>query len=139
MPLCMGKALEEDMKLLVAGWGKTTNVDLAQVRDFIDLGVSQRTLQKLEIPLMGQARCRSFFPRVTRRHICAGGDVDRDSCNGDSGGPLIAIPAGAAPGEQQMFLMGVVSSGTKRCGIGRPGIYTRMSDFEDWIKRTMRP
>ena len=38
-----------------------------------------------------------------------------------------------------MYLLGVVSSGTKKCGIGQPGIYTRVKDYEPWIKNNLKP
>ena len=58
-----------------------------------------------------------------------------DSCNGDSGGPLIA----RRDRKSSMFLWGVVSSGTRVCGSGKPGIYTRVSQFGDWIRANLRP
>jgi len=32
------------------------------------------------------------------------------------------------------MIVGVVSGGTSRCGIGAPGIYTRVSNFRQWIE-----
>ena len=58
-----------------------------------------------------------------------------DSCNGDSGGPLIA----RRDRKSSMFLWGIVSSGTRVCGSGKPGIYTRISHYGDWIKANLRP
>ena len=58
-----------------------------------------------------------------------------DSCNGDSGGPLIA----RRDRKSSMFLWGIVSSGTRVCGSGKPGIYTRISRYGDWIKANLRP
>ncbi len=59
--------------LKVVGWGKVTNAFLGDVKDFQDLGVSQRILQKLEVPIMSHARCKAIFSRATTRHFCAGG------------------------------------------------------------------
>ena len=36
------------------------------------------------------------------------------------------------------FLMGLVSFGSKECGIGYPGIYTRISDMMPWIKKNLK-
>lgn len=44
---------------------------------------------------------------------------------GDSGGPLTI-----GDGEE---VVGVVSYGTAICAMGRPDVYTRVSEFEDWI------
>ena len=54
----------------------------------------------------------------------------KDSCNGDSGGPLISrsVPGGT------MHLAGVVSFGTPTCGVGYPGVYTSIEHYLPWIK-----
>merc|ERR1712154_445753 len=43
-------------------------------------------------------------------HLCAGGEEGKDSCNGDSGGPLMARRSKLSPWQ----LVGVVSGGTSR-------------------------
>jgi secreted trypsin-like serine protease len=66
--------------------------------------------------------------------FCAG-DMENggvDTCLGDSGGPVI-INDGPAT------LVGITSWGVSGCGEpGSPGVYTRVSFFLDWIKRTMQ-
>ena len=53
---------------------------------------------------------------------------DRSVCvQGDSGGPLM-LPRG-----QNFYLVGVVSYGYKCADPGYPGIYTRVTQFVDWI------
>lgn len=44
---------------------------------------------------------------------------------GDSGGPLTI-------GDGQE-VVGIVSYGTAICAMGRPDVYTRVSEFESWI------
>ena len=36
------------------------------------------------------------------------------------------------------MVTGVVSTGTDRCGIGAPGIFTRVSNYYQWIIDTMQ-
>ena len=48
---------------------------------------------------------------------------------GDSGGPLIARDGDLA----SYMVVGVVSGGTKRCGVGAPGLFTRVSSYRRWI------
>ena len=48
---------------------------------------------------------------------------------GDSGGPLISRKNSLS----SYMLVGVVSGGTSKCGIGAPGIYTRVSNYRQWI------
>ena len=46
--------------------------------------------------------------------------IGKDSCNGDSGGPLIQKDRGVG---NPWFQVGVVSFGTSKCGAGQPGMY----------------
>ena len=83
---------ESNDRLTVTGWGKITNsarYTLAQLRRF---KVSQRRLQKLKLPLVSDQTCENleiYKGAVnTSIQLCAGGDRNKDSCGGDSGGPL---------------------------------------------------
>jgi len=64
--------------------------------------------------------------------ICAGyGEGGKDSCSGDSGGPLSCH----AP-DGRWKLAGIVSWGPKVCALAnRPGIYVRVERYVDWIKK----
>lgn len=43
-------------------------------------------------------------------------------------------------GTSYLYLLGVVSYGPEKCGtIGVPGVYTRVSEYIDWIESKMRP
>ncbi|CAG7830224.1 unnamed protein product, partial [Allacma fusca] len=57
--------------------------------------------------------------------ICAGEiKGGKDSCQGDSGGPLT---------DSQNVLVGIVSWGYGCARSGYPGVYTKVSAYEDWI------
>jgi len=63
--------------------------------------------------------------------MCAGfeeGGVD--TCQGDSGGPLACF------NEEQgkYYLQGVTSFGFNCARARSPGVYTRVSEFSDWIR-----
>jgi len=65
------------------------------------------------------------------RTICAGTDA-RDTCVGDSGGPLIEPNA---DGDDR--LIGIVSRGSG-CAVAEPKVvYTRVSAYADWIRSTI--
>ncbi|KAF2890093.1 hypothetical protein ILUMI_14222, partial [Ignelater luminosus] len=62
--------------------------------------------------------------KVTDNMFCGGWPSgSRDSCSGDSGGPLL----------QMGLLVGITSWGRK-CGRGYPGVYTKLSEFQDWLE-----
>ena len=67
--------------------------------------------------------------------ICAGGEEGKDSCSGDSGGPLITTGIHGPPYQ----LVGLTSFGSKSCGIeGRYGVYTAVADFRPWIVQNLK-
>lgn len=111
-------------KVMVAGWGRTLNAKRSAIK------------QKLMIAIANREDCVARYARegrtITDKQICAGGGYLEDTCDGDSGGPLMAEVG------QQWFAEGIVSFGY-RCGIeGWPAIYTRVSEYLDWIRSTVR-
>lgn len=124
--------------MYISGWGRTKNVGLGEFTT--ELAVFESRLQDLVLPPVTNDRCtQQGFP-VNDRMLCAGGLKGKDSCNGDSGGPLITRTVDRRSGVQSTaWLTGIVSYGTRRCGEGKPGVYTRVSSYIDWIKRTMKP
>lgn len=71
-----------------------------------------------------------YGPKYTSKQLCANAP-GRDVCNGDSGGPLMwrQMPA------NKVFVVGVVSYGMI-CGyLQYPAVFTRTSDYEEWILR----
>ncbi|XP_050511891.1 serine protease easter-like [Diabrotica virgifera virgifera] len=63
--------------------------------------------------------------------ICAGVEYGRDTCKGDSGGPLITL---SKKNYHQCYQEGIVSFGNSDCGMaGLPAIYTKVSSFLSWI------
>nr|AAB01070.1 preprotrimubin [Protobothrops mucrosquamatus] len=80
------------------------------------------------INLLDYEVCRAAYPELpaTSRTLCAGIlEGGKDSCGGDSGGPLICN------GQFQ----GIVSWGGDPCAQPHePGLYTNVFDHLDWIK-----
>lgn len=66
------------------------------------------------------------------RQICVGSKKDeRDTCRGDSGGPLIGIDT--------KNIIGVTSFG-KACGVpGLPAVYTNVTYYLPWIEGLVWP
>jgi secreted trypsin-like serine protease len=96
-------------------------------------------LNKASIPVVPLKECRKFYGKykpISRGQTCAGGYKGRDSCSGDSGGPLQYI---ATTGRSPRYVLdGIVSYGPTQCGIdGRPAIYTDVKEYVVWILDNM--
>lgn len=97
--------------LVVSGWGALQWQGSAPER-----------LQSVIVPAVSNEICANAYNSVRDHKICAGAE-GVDSCQGDSGGPLI----------HKGVVVGVVSSGYRCAYDGFPGMYTRMSEFLDFI------
>lgn len=68
--------------------------------------------------------------------MCPGWTTGRkDACHGDSGGPLMYGKTESS--NVRNYQIGVVSYGFRCAEAGYPGVYTRVTNFIDWIKRNM--
>ncbi|XP_044043527.1 coagulation factor VII [Siniperca chuatsi] len=106
----------------VSGWGRLSQ-----------FGPPARFLQRLVLPRVPLQECRLHTKlNITRNMICAGLKTGgKDACEGDSGGPLVTHY------KKTWFLTGVVSWG-KGCGNENMyGVYTKVSNFLDWIEDIM--
>ncbi|XP_006874031.1 PREDICTED: serine protease 30-like [Chrysochloris asiatica] len=115
----------------VTGWGST------QERVMAD------TLQEVAVPLLDTEKCEQLYhlqeeaSSARQRFIqddmlCAGWEEGKkDSCQGDSGGPLVC------PINDTWIQAGIVSWGFGCARPNRPGVYTRVSTYTDWIHRTL--
>ena len=98
----------------------------------VTIGVIPNDECKASYVAFGQATNASLT--ITPNEICAGSpEGAKDSCYGDSGGPLVA-PLGDGKGYVQV---GIVSWGIQCGNPALPGVYSRVSTFDTWIKDTM--
>lgn len=70
------------------------------------------------------------FPGDTSQ--CCASSTGVDSCNGDSGGPLISLSSKYG---KKYALIGLTSYGLGDCASGMPSVYTRTSNYIEWIKK----
>ena len=115
--------------LTVSGWG---------LLDDSDNSSFPAELYSVDVPVMSNAVCAVIYgiskdtgmESITSQSLCAG-EVKRDSCRGDSGGPLVWSDK-----NNQRYLIGTVSWGIGCATPGHPGVYTRVTEFLDWIEMT---
>ncbi len=93
-------------------------------------------LHEADLPLISNAECALVLSGVgiNDTHLCAGflqqGGVD--TCAADSGGPIFV-----SDGAGGFLQVGITSFGVG-CGLpNRPGVYTRMSSFFDWVQENI--
>lgn len=134
-PLALNRANRQAAapgKATVSGFGVTREGNSA---------VSAR-LMMVDVPVIDNAACNApalYNGAIGPGMMCAGklapdseGDIV-DSCQGDSGGPLVEGVNSGSP-----RLIGVVSWGEGCARPNRPGIYTRVSAYYDWISAHMQ-
>ncbi|XP_044306996.1 coagulation factor XII isoform X2 [Varanus komodoensis] len=125
-PVCLPSlnktALNISEECQIAGWG------------YMYEGATHlaKNLQEAHVPIMPEKECRSA--KVLGNHIaegmlCAGYlDGRADACQGDSGGPLVCEEQGRAT------LRGIVSWGLGCAQMNKPGVYTNVTHYLDWIQ-----
>ncbi|NXT62906.1 PRS56 protease, partial [Chaetops frenatus] len=111
----------------IAGWGS-----------LYEEGPAADVVMEAQVPLLSQETCRGALGKdlLTSAMFCAGylsGGID--SCQGDSGGPL----ACQDPASHHFVLYGITSWGDGCGERGKPGVYTRVTAFTDWLSLQMDP
>lgn len=101
------------------------------------IGRQSAIKQKIDLPIVDQRTCENKYSAlgifIDDNQLCAGGIYAQDTCDGDSGNPLMKIKSGS------FVVEGLVSFG-RGCGLQDwPAVYTRVSSYDRWIKSNLRP
>ncbi|XP_055389977.1 phenoloxidase-activating factor 2-like [Condylostylus longicornis] len=117
-------------RCFATGWGKDA---------FGQEGKYQVILKKIELPIIPFTTCQrqlrrtrlgKFF-RLHESFLCAGGELGKDTCRGDGGGPLTCpIP----DSKDRFYQAGIVSWGIG-CGDTNPGVYANVGFLRLWIDK----
>ncbi|XP_047655413.1 hepatocyte growth factor activator isoform X1 [Phacochoerus africanus] len=129
-PICLpepGSPFPAGHKCQIAGWGhQDENVS----------GYSS-SLREALVPLVADHKCSSpevYGADISPNMLCAGYfDCRSDACQGDSGGPLACEKNGVA------HLYGIISWGDGCGRLNKPGVYTRVANYVDWINDRIWP
>merc|ERR1711974_99486 len=88
--------IEDGDRATVAGWGETRNKAINSQNKLLRLKSHVDHLLQVDVPIANE-KCKGINLNIDpERQICAG-EAGRDSCNGDSGGPLFARKVAADP------------------------------------------
>ncbi|XP_053967406.1 serine proteinase stubble [Anastrepha ludens] len=114
----------------VTGWGR-----------LYENGPLPSVLQEVAVPVINNTICESmyraagFIEHIPHIFICAGWKKGGyDSCEGDSGGPMVL----QREEDKRFQLGGVISWGIGCAEANQPGVYTRISEFRDWINQILQ-
>ncbi|XP_026316063.1 phenoloxidase-activating enzyme-like [Hyposmocoma kahamanoa] len=119
-------------QLIAAGWGA---INSTHSQSNVKLDV--------DLPFVSHSVCQPAYS-ISRRKVslwqgqmCAGGQEGKDSCRGDSGGPLMWDN----PGKDNITeVIGIVSFGPTPCGMENvPGVYTKVYEYNSWIRQNITP
>ncbi|XP_040296140.1 transmembrane protease serine 9-like [Bufo bufo] len=132
LPVCVPAAsmsFPDGTNCWVTGWGNTG----------FDVSLPYpQTLQQVTVPLISTSACDAMYHLnsnigasqeiIPSDQICAGYQAGKkDSCQGDSGGPLVCKINGV------WYQAGIVSWGDDCALPNRPGVYTYVPHYYDWI------
>jgi len=124
-PICLAQGGKKYVgnTVTVAGWGTLR-----------EGGSQPASLMKVDVKVWTNSECKSSYgssaPGGITSHMLCASESDRDSCSGDSGGPLFDCPFGGSC-EQ----IGIVSWGIGCAKQKYPGVYTRVTEMMPWISR----
>ncbi|CAH1371357.1 unnamed protein product [Tenebrio molitor] len=122
----------DNARCLSTGWGKDV---------FGKEGQYQVILKKIDLPMVPRKECQESLRKTKlgkyfqlhRSFVCAGGEIGKDTCTGDGGGPLVC----PIQGTERYFQVGIVAWGIG-CGMENvPGIYGNVGLFRQWIDEQM--
>ncbi|KAK8383846.1 hypothetical protein O3P69_015941 [Scylla paramamosain] len=127
VPICMPKGNEDFVGQMgyVTGWGRLSYG-----------GPVPAKLNEVALPVIENHECQQWFneaghpKKIKPEFFCAGYKEGRkDSCEGDSGGPL-----SIRGDDGRWILAGTVSHGIKCAYPNLPGVYMRMTYYKPWIR-----
>nr|ABU63968.1 Ca2+-dependent complex C1R/C1S subunit [Perca flavescens] len=137
MPICLpadGATYVTGVMGLVSGFGITESAGrqvLTSKMNYVQLPVvDQETCSK---SITSLKTTRDNVPSLSNNMFCAGvPEGGQDSCQGDSGGPY------ALRDDGRFWAAGIVSWGVDCGKQGTYGVYTRVTNYMEWINKTMQ-
>lgn len=115
------QSLQPGVTCEIAGYGKEKH----------GLWYKSQFLREAQVNLLADDVCRHedyYANMISDNMFCAGRpDWSQDACEGDSGGPLVCTVG------SRLFQFGVISWGDGCAKENRPGVYTKVTNYNRWI------
>ena len=122
--------LQSGATVVIKGWGFQSDPYAN------DDAEASSVLLQASVRVLDQNECNSaerYDGGVTNNMFCAGDfEGGIDTCQGDSGGPLAVNSNG------QWYQGGITSWGEGCAERNHPGVYTRLSNYQQWIQARMQ-
>uniref|UniRef100_A0A4W4F029 Peptidase S1 domain-containing protein n=1 Tax=Electrophorus electricus TaxID=8005 RepID=A0A4W4F029_ELEEL len=110
----------------ITGWG---NIPSGEELPFPGV------LQEVALPIVDRKQCENLVGAglITKNMICAGLlKGGKDSCQGDSGGPMVSK-------QGTVWIQSGITSWGEGCAQPRsPGVYTQVSQYQNWISTILK-
>ncbi|KAB7494561.1 Trypsin-10 [Armadillidium nasatum] len=108
--------------VVAVGWGHTSD----------NVKYAVKNLRQVEVKILSTENCKGYGYLYSESiMICAGWEEGgKDTCQADSGGPLLWLNS-----EGNWEVHGIVSFGFGCANKGFPGVYTKVIEFNGWIRR----
>jgi secreted trypsin-like serine protease len=143
-PISLSRSTDPDpsssAQVRVAGFGYTKSQQLQRFSRSDGRGevyAGSAVLLETAVTTVNQERCKRRYTNslISAGQICAGlEEGGKDSCQGDSGGPLVMSDSNGCP-----WQIGLVSWGEGCAEKSAYGVYTRLSNYADWIQKHTGP
>jgi secreted trypsin-like serine protease len=138
-------------KMYAVGWGATKPLKPGEYAEEADMS---KHLKQVKLPFKANTFCdknvKEKIAKESRRkkniwyfnsttQFCAG-DItgQKDTCQGDSCGPAMALNLHPVSGKWRWFQVGIISWGDGCSQKGEVGYYTKVSAYLNWINTIIR-
>lgn len=127
LPFELGTRDFSGLTMTSSGWGRTSMT-----------GDTSAVLLEADLIYVSTQSCTQdpytwSESSITANMFCASGGSTKDTCQGDSGGPIFWKGA-----NNYHYQIGVVSFGQNCADAAKPGVYTKLLNYLDWIKTTTK-
>jgi len=125
-PACLpwkteGNNCGNSVNVMASGWGVTSSG-----------GSPSSVMKKVELPCMSSEACAKYYPQLITNNMICTYAPGKDACQGDSGGSIDMMDQASG----RYFAIGVVSWGIGCAATNKPGVYTKVPNYNSWIQQT---